>query len=116
MHRHLFVTVALTLLGGCGATCENEISQTVRSPSGKMKVVVFNRGCGPTVGFNTQVSLLPVSASLPNDGGNVLIVDDTVPLKIEWESDEAVRVTGQLDTQIFKQEASVLGVRVAYAN
>ena len=81
-----------------------------------MKAVVFNRGCGATVGFNTQVSLLPANAALPNDGGNVLIVDDTVSLKIEWESDEAVRISGQLDTEIFKREASVSGVRVAYAN
>jgi hypothetical protein len=81
-----------------------------------MKAVVFNRGCGATVGFNTQVSLLPASAALPNDGGNVLVVDDKVPLKIEWESDEAVRIAGQLDTQVFKQEALVSGVQVAYAN
>ena len=116
MHRRLSVTVALTLLCGCAAVCENEISQTVRSPSGKMKVVVFNRGCDATVGFNTQVSLLPASAPLPNDGGNVLIVDETVPLKVEWDSDAAVRITGKLHTQIFKQEVSVSGVQVAYAN
>jgi hypothetical protein len=116
MHRHIFVTVALMLLGGCGSMCENEISQTAFSPSGKMYAVVFNRGCGATVGVNTQVSLLPAGAALPNDGGNVLIVDDSVPLKIEWESDEMMRITGQLNTQIFKQEASVSGVRVAYAD
>jgi hypothetical protein len=116
MRRRTFMTVALMLLGGCGSTCENEISQTVFSPSGKKYAVVFNRGCGATVGFNTQVSLLPAGTGLPNDGGNVLIVDDPVPLKIEWESDEMVRITGQLDTRIFKQEVSVSGVRVAYAH
>jgi hypothetical protein len=116
MARHILVTVAVMLLGGCGSTCENEISQTIFSPSGKMHAVVFNRGCGATVGFNTQVSLLPAGAALPNDGGNVLIVDSSVPLKIEWESDETVRITGKLDTQIFKQEESVSGVRVEYAH
>lgn len=116
MRRQFFVTIGLMLLGGCGAICENEISQTVVSPSGNMKAVVFNRGCGATVGFNTQVSLLPASARLPNVGGNVLIVDDSVPLKVEWESDAAIRITGQLNTQVFKQESSVAGVQVAYAN
>jgi hypothetical protein len=114
--RNLFIALALTLLGGCGAVCENEIVQTVSSPSGKMKAVVFNRGCGATVGFSTQVSLLPASASLPNAGGNVLVVGDKIPLKIEWESDEGVRIAGQLDSQIFKREESVSGVQVAYAN
>jgi hypothetical protein len=45
---HLFLTIGRSLLGGCGAT----------------------------VDFNTQVSLLPASARLPDNGGNVLIVDD----------------------------------------
>jgi hypothetical protein len=116
MRRNVFVPAALMLIGGCGAVCENEIAQTVSSPSGKMKAVVFNRGCGATVGFNTQVSLLRASVSLANDSGNVLVVDGKVPLKIEWESDEAVRIAGQLDSKIFKQEKSVSGVRVAYAN
>jgi hypothetical protein len=116
MRSHFFMAVGLMLLGGCGAMCENEISQTVVSPSGNMKAVVFHRGCGATVGFNTQVSLLPASARLPNDGGNVLIVDGSVPLKVEWKSDAAVLITGQLNTRMFKQQSSVAGVQVAYAN
>lgn len=103
------------LLAGCGAVCENDVSETSHSPSGKMKAVVFNRGCGATVGFNTQVSVLPASAALPNDGGNVLIVDDTVPLKLEWQSDQALRITGRFETRVFKQESSVDGIQVTYA-
>jgi hypothetical protein len=116
MHRRVCMTVAMMLLGGCGLVCENEISQTVRSPSGKTKAVVFNRGCGATVGLNTQVSVLPSDAALPNDGGNLLIVDGTVPLKIEWQSDAELSVKGQLNTPIFKQEASVTGVHITYGN
>ena len=58
----------------------------------------------------------PAGAALPDDGGNVLIVDDSLPLKIEWESDDVVRISGRLNTQIFKQEALVSGVRVAYTD
>lgn len=116
MHRYLSIAISVALLSGCGGVCENKISQTVVSPSGNMKAVVFNRGCGATVGFSTQVSLLPASARMPNNGGNVLVVDDAVPLRIEWESDVAVRIAGRFDTQIFKKEASVSGVQVAYAN
>jgi hypothetical protein len=114
--RRCFAIAMALMLGGCGAICENEISQTVRSPSGKMSAVVFNRGCGATVGLNTQVSVLQSSARLPNDGGNVLIVDDAVRLKIEWGSDAALRISGQLHTRIFKQEAAVMGVHVTYGN
>jgi hypothetical protein len=103
------------LLAGCGAVCENEVSETSHSPSGKMKAVVFNRGCGATVGFNTQVSVLPAGADLPNDGGNVLIVDDAVPLKLEWQSDQALRITGRFATRVFKQKSSLDGIQVTYA-
>ncbi|WP_153067370.1 hypothetical protein [Steroidobacter cummioxidans] len=114
--RHLVMASGVALLSGCGSACENEISQTVVSPSENMKAVVFNRGCGATVGYNTQVSLLPASARLQDAGGNVLVVDGTVPLKVEWESDVSIRIIGRLDTQIFKKEPSVSGVQVAYAN
>jgi hypothetical protein len=114
MHRYIFTTVVFLLLGGCGSTCENEISQTVFSPSAKRYAVVFNRGCGATVGFNTQVSILPAGIAVPDESGNVLIVDGSIPLKIEWESDEMMQITGNIDTQIFKQEMSISGVRVAY--
>jgi hypothetical protein len=103
------------LLAGCDAVCENEVSETSHSPSGNMKAVVFNRGCGATVGFNTQVSVLAAGADLPNDGGNVLIVDDAVPLKLEWRSDQALRITERFETRVFKQESSVDGIQVTYA-
>ena len=82
--RRFPALLALALvLSGCDL-CGNEVARTVLSPSGKMKAVVFNRNCGATTGFNTQVSILPVSSALPDDGGNTLILDGTVPLKVEW--------------------------------
>lgn len=44
--------------------------------------MIFNRGCGATVGFNTQVSVLSAEAALPDAEGNVLVVDDDVPLAL----------------------------------
>lgn len=101
------------LLSGCGL-CDNEISQTVLSPSGRLKAVVFNRNCGATTGFNTQVSLIPASKTLPDDGGNTLILGGAVPLKVEWQSDASLRLTGIGSARVVKQVHAVAGVAVGY--
>jgi hypothetical protein len=104
-----------TALGGCGAFCENEVSQTLPSPSGAMKAVVSHRACGATVGFNTQISIVPSNQRLPDDGGNVVIMDGDVLLTIYWNSDSVLRVSGVTNAHVFKQETYVDGVSIVYA-
>jgi hypothetical protein len=100
-------------LSGCDP-CGNEVSQTVVSPSGRLKAVVFNRDCGATTGFSTQVSIIPSSESLPGEGGNTIVLDGTVPLKIEWRSDSMLHLSGIGAARIFLQPNSAAGVSVSY--
>lgn len=116
MRWTLATLITAAVIAGCAPICENEVSAAVRSPSGKMKAVVLNRGCGGTVGFNTQVSVLSAEAALPNGGGNVLVVDDNVPLALHWESDSSLQIAGTLSSRVFKQEQVVAGVRIIYSN
>jgi hypothetical protein len=116
MRKLLPALILLTVsigLSGCDP-CGNEISQTVTSPSGKLKAIVFNRNCGATTGFNTQVSIIPSSETLSGDGGNTLILDGTVPLKVEWRSDSALHLSGLGVAKIFRQSHSAAGVTVSY--
>ena len=115
MRWTLAILTTAALIAGCAPMCKNEVSAVVRSPSGKMKAVVFDRGCGATVRFNTQVSVLSAQAALPNDAGNVLIVDDDVPLTLHWESDGSLQIAGTLSSHIFKQEKIVAGIRITYS-
>ena len=105
--------LGLIALPGC-VSCENEVSQTGLSPSGKLKAVVFNRGCGATTGFNTQVSILGTNRSLPSEGGNVLILDGTVPLRVQWQSELALNVSGLGTAETFKQERVATGASITY--
>jgi ABC-type uncharacterized transport system auxiliary subunit len=114
--RSSFILLALsTILSGC-SPCENETSQTVISPSGKLKAVVFNRNCGATTGFNTQVSIIPGPGSLPYEAGNTLVLDGTVPLKAEWGSDARLNLSGLGVAKVFHQSVSVTGVSINYRN
>lgn len=105
---------ALAALSGCGISCENEASTSIASPSGKYKAVVFNRNCGATTGANTQVSIVEAARSLPNGVGNVLIVDDSIALKIQWLGDGMLSIAGAHSPTVFKQESSTLGVAIVY--
>lgn len=83
-----------SLAGSCG----NEPISEIQSPDKSLKVVIFQRNCGATTGFSTQVSILPANRQLPNESGNIMVVDTDhgkapsgprgVPEIIpEWKSD-----------------------------
>jgi len=110
----LLVVLALSLvISGCDVGCSNEVVSSISSPSGTANVIVFNRGCGATTGFNTQVSIVHAGAA-PVGAGNTLILNDTVPLKVQWLSESKLSISGLGSAQVFKQEQSVAGVSVAY--
>lgn len=67
--------------------CVNNVEQTLYSPEGKYKVVVFVRDCGATTDFSKQVSVIPSHDELNNDGGNFLIFRGEPQLSIEWATD-----------------------------
>jgi hypothetical protein len=119
MRNALKLTAAfacLAALAGCNlSSCGNEVSQSIPSPSGALKAVVFNRNCGATTGFNIQVSIVPANGEFPNDGGNTLIIDGSAPLKVQWRSDSALHLAGLGAARVFKQEDSVAGVTVDYS-
>jgi len=52
--------IALSSSLGCGSLdmCGNEVKARVSSPDGSREAVVFQRDCGATTGFSTQVSVL----------------------------------------------------------
>jgi hypothetical protein len=55
--------------------CGNTVLKSLSSPDGKLKAVVFERDCGATTGFSTQLSVLGAGDPLPNDEGNIFIAD-----------------------------------------
>ena len=110
----LAVLAMSAMVTGCLVTCENEPVSSVTSPSGRLRAVVFYRGCGATTGFNTQLSILPLDDTVPDDGGNAFIADGTVPLKLQWISDAELVVSGSQGSKPFKQERRLNGVEITY--
>jgi hypothetical protein len=117
----LLVVVVGTACVNLAGDCSNSIKREVLSPNGKMKAVIFGRDCGATVGFNTQVSVLPSSSKLPNDGGNVFVADGGSgkepagpAVSVSWTNDSELLVTYDKSARVFHNEPSIGNVRVKY--
>ncbi|MEO5622054.1 MAG: hypothetical protein ABIO74_03365 [Dokdonella sp.] len=116
MKQALQLLVAIAMLAavtGCDFGCGDEVVSRTSSLSQAVSAVVFNRNCGATTGFNTQVSIVRAGTA-PSGAGNTLILDGTVPLKFLWVSDSKLQITGLGSAKVFKQEQLVAGVSVAY--
>ncbi|MFC3816760.1 hypothetical protein [Lysobacter sp. GCM10012299] len=110
----LFVAALAIVVTGCGDMCRNDQVTVVPSPSGKTRAIVFHRNCGPTTERNTQVAVLPHSAQLANIPGNALILGGDVPLKVRWDSDTTVTVSGLGSARVFKQQDNAADVTLTY--
>lgn len=125
--RQLFVLVFLGTLSGCSVLCDNDLVKETLSPDGKWKAVVFQRDCGATTGFSTQLSVLKAAKNLPNRNGNVLIADTDhgkapaakwggPDVQARWPSNNILQVSFHPATRIFKQEMKFAEVTVEYSS
>ncbi len=71
----LSLQIALSVSGCESSMCANQVLQEIPSPDNKLKAVVFQRDCGATTGFSTQVSVIKSDEKLSNTGGNVFSAD-----------------------------------------
>ena len=96
--------------------CGNEAFQEIYSPGHKYKAVVFQRDCGATTGFTTQVSVLSANEELENEGGNAYIAKNhpnETKLKVIWLAEESLEI-GNSDPKAFTKNNEVEGVSVTY--
>ncbi len=127
--------LAVALVAGVGAVlwgagrqaglCDNTPLAEVPSPGGTRKAVVFQRDCGATTGFSTQVSVLAAGEKLPNDGGNVFVADTDhgqAPsgpgggpvVEVVWLGEERLLIRHHRRARVFRSEAHVGSVAVGY--
>jgi hypothetical protein len=105
--------------------CENEIVSEIPNPDKTLKVVIFQRSCGATTGFSTQISGLQISRSLPDDDGNIFVADTNhgrarnaawggPEAKVYWETSRKLVIEHQIMARVFKAEKQIDGIVVEY--
>jgi len=94
--------------------CANTVLQDIPSPDGRRHAVVFERSCGATTGFSTQVSVVP-SVRDAHGAGNVFDADtdhgkaESGPgggpvVTLRWIDRRTVEISYDSAARVFLQE------------
>jgi hypothetical protein len=114
--------LALPTSGCLAEAYDNREVASLPSPDGRHRAVLFERSCGATTGFSTQVSILRTGERL-KDGGNAFIANgrgEPAPwggpwADVRWRSDGRLVIRHDPTASIYKAAKEVDGVHVAFA-
>ena len=105
--------------------CGNQVLSEIPSPDQVYRVVTFQRDCGATTGFSTQVSVLKYAEKLPNESGNLFVADTDhgkapsgigggPEVKISWVGSRSLLLIHHRDVRIFFATSYVYDVFAEY--
>ena len=97
--------------------CGNETFNEAISSDGGLKAVVFQRDCGATTGFSTQISLIAPMDKLENDGGNIFIVDghpNERKIEMVWINPKRLLIKNTSGLYPHKKEQKFKDVQIDY--
>src|SRR5256885_2142036 len=105
--------------------CANKQIAATDSPDRRARVVVFERDCGATTDFSTQVVVLSPGEDLADRSGNVFVVDSdhgrAAPgpgggpwVEALWLSPDSILIRFDPEARIFQQSVVVGRVKVRY--
>lgn len=105
--------------------CSNQFLSAAKSPDGNFEAVVFQRDCGGTTGFSTQVSIFRSGFPRGNSSGNVFVADTNhgaapagvgggPEIKLKWLSNDTLVITHPAKVRTFLTETQWNAVKVRY--
>jgi hypothetical protein len=118
-----FVLMAV-FVTSCSDPCRNDPISTADAPREGMKAVLFQRDCGATTGFSSQVSLAEGSGA-PSGAGNIFIADTDNGaasaaswggpwVELRWLGPKHLLIRYDAGARVFMQSESVSGVNISY--
>ena len=124
MRKAAPLTIAVVLLNGCSDVCSNTVVSRSDAPDGRHSAALFQRDCGATTGFSTQVSIFEVGEQ-PSGKGNVFRADDDHGVAaaaewggpwadIKWLSPTRLIIRYDAKSRIFETDEQVSGVTVSF--
>jgi len=128
MKRRAFLAAlfACTFICGCWKSCDYATLSETKSPDGKLKAVVFERGCGSKpIDSSVQISILSNSQPPPWGCGNVFISGDEnhaapangkppIEINVRWESNSSLVISYPKNAPAFLKKPRVAGVAISY--
>jgi len=127
------VTLAVIAVGGfwwflnstADKMCGNQTISSTELREVNMNVVVFQRDCGATTGFSTQITMLEIDEELPNESGNIFTSDTDhgkapsgegggPEVRIDVVSRDHINILHHPNARVFKNETQWEGVKISY--
>ena len=105
----------------CG-NCANRPVDTVTSPDASRAAIIFERDCGATTGFSTQISVVR-SGHAATSGGNVFIADTNngaapsgegggPAVRVRWVGVDTLEVRYHPRARLFPPQSRLKGITV----
>jgi len=95
--------------------CEVTVKRQIPSPHLRRVAVIFEKDCGATTAFNTQVSIVSNANNFSSDDAPpVLAIKGQYDLRIKWLNDDAVQIEIPKGAQIYRQENRINNVTIRY--
>lgn len=111
----------LLTLAGCSDMCANRVIRSVVAPDGRHAAVVFERNCGATTGFSTQISILEPGEALTD--GNIFSATAGTSrpaawggpaVEVRWLGVDRLFIGYPGGAEVFECVAARDGIRIAY--
>lgn len=116
----VLLTLVPVFLVGCLNPCGNRVLADIPSPLGTKHAVLFERDCGATTDFSTQLSILNAGEKLESQAGNTFIADSnhghvtSLYVRVKWSAESSLEVNYPEPARVFHNEKHVNGVSINY--
>jgi len=118
------LVASLPACAGGSDGCGNDVIARSPSPNGHRNAVLFDRDCGATTEFSTQVSIVNPGEG-PSGAGNAFRADDDHGVAVmghwegpwaemKWLAPDHLLIRYAAKSRIFAQESKVSGVQITY--
>lgn len=116
-----FLAILLPLAVSCDSGCENRILERSPSPGGRWDAVVYVRGCGATTRPTANVSIVRSGKALPDDPGNVMLIDEPAvmaerngDIRLVWTAPDTLAVLFRKERNVVRRATRFQDVSVQY--
>ena len=100
---------------GCFDPCGNSVLLELPSPDKQWTAVLFERDCGATTSYSTQVSLVSRERTLPSEAGNIFVSREQLEHPgIAWLSRSELEVSGIRRLSASTAVTSLDGISIRY--
>ena len=124
MLKTLPLAILCIMSAGCSDTCGDDVVLRITSPDGQRDAVMFQRDCGATTGFSTQISIIDAGDKLSGMGNTFRADDDHGVARagdwggpwteMKWLSSDRLLIRYAGKSRLFEQDDHVSGVDVTY--